>query len=265
MILTVRSTVIRLNRWEGSLLYVQSSDNQNNSAVSNADSYGPELKRKAERIAKLYKLKIATSFPPISQREIGSSLVDLSGCEGVRPLDRYDSSFILCSALSCLHQSNSGRCNFSDERHVWSSFSVIGRFNRKILLPLLISQWKGWVLSFYLMCSPIIFVFHLKEEELSTFRQFISQTRELCNSRVTLLGYISKAGSFFYNNYPINILRNIGIHHTHTTHYALLDIDMIPSGSRLEELCCRYFLSGTEVSCISGGKRYHSCHHSRVF
>ena len=90
MILTVRSTVIRLSRWEGSLLYVYSSDIQNNSAVSNADSYGPELKRKAERIAKLYKVKIATSFPPSSQREIGSSLVDLSGCEGVRPLDRYD-------------------------------------------------------------------------------------------------------------------------------------------------------------------------------
>ena len=94
------------------------------------------------------------------------------------------------------------------------------------MLPLLISQWKG----------PIIFVFHLKEEELSTFRQFISQTRELCSSRVTLLGYISKAGSFFYNNYPINILRNIGIHHTHTTHYALLDIDMIPSDTSYQEL-----------------------------
>ena len=118
MIITVRSTVVRLNRWEGSLLYVSSSDIQSKSVLSNADSYGPELKGKAERIAKIYNMKIATSFPPSSQREIGSSLVDLSGCLDIRPLDRYESSFVHYSPLSRLHQSNNNRCNFSDEWHV---------------------------------------------------------------------------------------------------------------------------------------------------
>ena len=41
--------------------------------------------------------------------------------------------------------------------------------------------------------------------------------------------YVSSNNSFFYSNYPINILRNIGIRHCRTTHFLLVDTDMLVS------------------------------------
>ena len=72
---------------------------------------------------------------------------------------------------------------------------------------------------------------HIKEEELSSFESFIAKESMLCENRITLLAYISAIDSFYNENYPINTLRNFGIHHTRSTHYVYLDIDMWPSRS----------------------------------
>ena len=95
------------------------------------------------------------------------------------------------------------------------------------------------------MDRPITFVLHLKEEELPLFESIIhnasypftiptNEVEELpsfpyCQSRITLLVYLSSVNSFYHSNYPINSLRNMGIHHTRTSHYLYLDVDMWPS------------------------------------
>lgn len=48
--------------------------------------------------------------------------------------------------------------------------------------------------------------------------------------------YISQPNCFFYSNYPINILRNISIRHCRTSHYLLLDMDMLISEKAYETL-----------------------------
>ena len=77
--------------------------------------------------------------------------------------------------------------------------------------------------------SPMTVVFHVKNDSLSSFTEVFSELTSLHTPRITTLVYLSNIGSFFYENFPINILRNIGIFHTRTSHYLYLDSDMIPS------------------------------------
>lgn len=94
------------------------------------------------------------------------------------------------------------------------------------------------MVSFSMVYRPIVYVLHMKEEEEPQFIDFISQPQNqlLCSSRITLLAYISKPNSFFYTNYPINILRNIAIRHSTTSHYLLIDMDMMISKNSYETL-----------------------------
>ena len=73
---------------------------------------------------------------------------------------------------------------------------------------------------------------HLKEEEVASFESFLIQKNAsvLCSNRIQIITYVVQKGAFFYNNYPINILRNLGIRHVRTNHFAVLDIDMWMSG-----------------------------------
>ena len=43
------------------------------------------------------------------------------------------------------------------------------------------------------------------------------------------MAYVSQPDSFFYSHYPINILRNIAIRHSTTSHFLLTDTDMMIS------------------------------------
>ena len=76
--------------------------------------------------------------------------------------------------------------------------------------------------------SPIVFVIYLREEEVVRLNEILQlpENSILCNPRIRLLTYVAAKGSFFYSNYPINILRNLGIHNVHTTHMIVLDMDM---------------------------------------
>ena len=80
--------------------------------------------------------------------------------------------------------------------------------------------------------SPIVFVIHLKEEEVTPFQSFLKQANSsiLCLDRIQIITYVVSKGAFLYDNYPINILRNLGIRHVKTSHFAVLDIDMWMSG-----------------------------------
>lgn len=85
---------------------------------------------------------------------------------------------------------------------------------------------------------PIIFVMHLKEEEEEKYLELLhkEENQILCSPRITLLAYVSKQGSFFHSNYPINILRNVAIRHTTTSHYLLMDMDMMISKNSYETI-----------------------------
>ena len=110
-----------------------------------------------------------------------------------------------------------------------------------------ISPWLQWVVVIgYLLCQssleggmgssvlgcmisrPVVFTIYLKEEEVATFDRFLLQPNSsvLCYPHIQIFTYVASEGSFFHKNYPINILRNIGIHHVSTSHFVLVDIDM---------------------------------------
>lgn len=95
---------------------------------------------------------------------------------------------------------------------------TVGSFNRLFILPIFASRWDG----------PIVFVIHLLEEQQSNLDEFLRDSSHsiLCNPRIRILTYVAEKGAFFYDNYPINILRNIGIRNVRTSHFIVLDMDM---------------------------------------
>ena len=111
------------------------------------------------------------------------------------------------------------------------SLITAGAMNRLILFPIIASRWTGWASNRRVTSSPIIFVLHIKEDEEQSLRERLlsEEYAVLCQSRITLLVYVSSNNSYFYSNYPINILRNIGIRHCRTTHFLLVDTDMLVS------------------------------------
>ena len=79
-----------------------------------------------------------------------------------------------------------------------------------------------------MILRPIVFSIHLLEDQLKAFEDFLQEESNaiLREPRIRFVAYICKDGSFFYTNYPINILRNLGIFNTETSHFLVLDIDM---------------------------------------
>ena len=99
-------------------------------------------------------------------------------------------------------------------------------------------RWNGLQITPLIIFSPIVFSIHVVEDELSTFEDFLytSDNSILCSDRIFIAVYLSSSNSFFSVNYPINILRNIGIRNVETSHYLMLDADMMLSEKSYEEL-----------------------------
>ena len=83
-----------------------------------------------------------------------------------------------------------------------------------------------------LITRPMVIVVHLHDYELQQFEQFLHNPsfHFMCSERIRFVVYVSDYTSIFYVNFPINILRNVGIRSTRTTHFVFLDFDMWPSG-----------------------------------
>ena len=83
---------------------------------------------------------------------------------------------------------------------------------------------------------PIVFAIHLLEDQVVDFESaLLSEKYEILREdRIRIVTYVAEKDSFFYSNYPINILRNLGIRHVRTSHFILLDMDMWMSSSFLE-------------------------------
>ncbi|KAK8796649.1 hypothetical protein WA588_000777, partial [Blastocystis sp. NMH] len=115
-----------------------------------------------------------------------------------------------------------------DESRFDVTLVTTGSMVRSIVMPIVASRWNG----------PIVFVMYLKEEELDGFNSFLQQKNSsiLCHDRIRIYSYVVSEGTFFYKNFPINILRNIGIHHVRTSHFLMLDIDMWMSENSYERI-----------------------------
>lgn len=106
------------------------------------------------------------------------------------------------------------------------------------------------------MNSPILFVVYLRQEEVTSFLSSLSDPAYslLCNHRIRLFLYIVDPSHKFYTQFPINILRNIGIMHVRTSHFAVLDIDMWLSGRKWR--CVIVSPSSCEMYCLSVDQSY---------
>ena len=110
------------------------------------------------------------------------------------------------------------------------------------------------ILIHSLLSRPVVFVFHMKEEEWPIFEKYILSPDhfKLCARRVTLLAYISQPDSFFHDNFPINIIRNIGIRHATTSHFILLDMDILISSNAYYDMIAlpKYILRNPKSAAI---------------
>lgn len=124
--------------------------------------------------------------------------------------------------------------SFASSSDCCSSLGWVGSVYLNVIIPIIIFIIINIIIILFpLIFRPLVFAFHMTEEERPVFERFIhsQDNSRLCAKRVTLLAYISQPDSFFSHNFPINILRNIAIRNTVTSHFLLLDMDILISAN----------------------------------
>lgn len=114
-----------------------------------------------------------------------------------------------------------------------------------LFFPFLQVAGMGLHFCYLFTDSPIVFSVHLLEDQIAGFESFLQKAENaiLREPRIRFVTYICKEGSFFSTNYPINILRNLGIFNVKTSHFIVLDMDMwMSSMKHVEILTCRKLL-----------------------
>lgn len=113
--------------------------------------------------------------------------------------------------------------------------SLNTRLDRVDRFPYLLSRWKG----------PISTVLFIKENEVEKLAEFVvKQERSgidysvyvIKNTARPFIRWNGRIKEYPYSIYPFNILRDIGIDSIRTTHYLLLDIDVLPSASLYDDI-----------------------------
>ena len=113
--------------------------------------------------------------------------------------------------------------------------SLITRLDRVDRFPYLLRRWRG----------PLSTVLFIKENEVGKRAEFVvKQERSGIDYSVYVIKdsirpFIRWNGmikEYLYSIYPFNTLRDIGIDSVRTTHYLLLDIDVLPSASLYDDI-----------------------------
>ncbi|KNB44710.1 hypothetical protein JH06_3186 [Blastocystis sp. subtype 4] len=120
-----------------------------------------------------------------------------------------------------------GPTQYIPDNYTTASFTIvtIASSNRIFMLPFLQQRWKG----------PIICVLYSNSlNEIMQIENELSQVQLRRN--VQLIVYNVTEDCYSFSNYPINVLRNIGISLVRTTHYIMLDIDAWPAWNVEEEM-----------------------------
>ena len=105
-------------------------------------------------------------------------------------------------------------------------FSITGvcvtTLERLVLLPQLLYRWEG----------PLVLVLNgpaIREGEMITY----INTHYL-PTRLTILMYLMSTR--YKGGFPVNMLRNMGIRNIETTHYQILDMDLLPTTNAYSEM-----------------------------
>lgn len=99
------------------------------------------------------------------------------------------------------------------------------RFEMARSLP---SRWKGFCRNTCFTTSPICLVVWLKPGDTQSAEDFVQSLPKQQHIRVVLVS--PSVEHPLSRSFPINLLRNLGIRNAITTHIAVMDIDLIPSG-----------------------------------
>ena len=208
------------NQQSGGLeLLEQSSDH---TRVEHSASSAMEARREREGQTKGLVSRRTKSIPR-KEWEVGTLIYKYDDCNSYHAIPKYH-----CAVL-CL---SSPVAEPVDDSHYNITVVTVGSFNRLFEYSIFASRWNGHFLIYFVTPSPIVFVTYLKEEEMSAFNDFLHNATStlLCSPRIQHVIYVALPGSFFHSNYPINILRNLGIRQVRTSHFLLLDMDMWLSG-----------------------------------
>lgn len=154
---------------------------------------------------------------PRKKWEDGALIFKYDGCKHCHKMDKMH-----CPSLS--HASL--LAEKIDRSHYDITAVTIGSSNRFFEYSIFASRWDGYAPFARVTPSPVVFVTYLKEEEVPLFDRFLANTTSLCTPRIQFVTYVAPPNTFFYYNYPINILRNLGIRQVRTTHFLLIDMDM---------------------------------------
>lgn len=101
--------------------------------------------------------------------------------------------------------------------------------DRLFLLRYFATRWQGCFLSPSLTRSPLVATIHLPHNRLDAARKLVPSLA--LPPRFTVILHAVKRKERYFNDFPVNLLRNICIRHITTSHFMVLDIDMWPTAS----------------------------------
>ena len=90
----------------------------------------------------------------------------------------------------------------------------MNRPSRLFFIPYLLQRWQG----------PFVFVIYCSDSELdSSITTYLTSNPP---NRVTTLFYSHSRKNMYAKDFPVNLLRNVGIRMIQTSHFLVLDMDM---------------------------------------
>ena len=94
------------------------------------------------------------------------------------------------------------------------SLSFIYRPIRLFYIPYLLDRWKG---------HYCIVMYCKLREVKSAIQEYLYFSP---SNRITILFYSFYPDNMYANDFPVNLLRNVGIRQVETSHFVMLDMDM---------------------------------------
>ena len=98
------------------------------------------------------------------------------------------------------------------------SYSFIHRPVRLFYIPYLLDRWKG---------QYCIVVYCKLREVKAAIQEYLALKP---SNRITMLFYSFYPDNMYAYDFPVNLLRNVGIRQVETSHFVMLDMDMWVNG-----------------------------------
>ena len=98
--------------------------------------------------------------------------------------------------------------------------------DRLFLLRYFAARWQGCFLSPSLTRSPLVATIHLPHNRLDAVRKLVPSLA--LPPRFTVILHAVKRKERYFNDFPVNLLRNIAIKNVRTTHFLVTDMDLWP-------------------------------------